>query len=89
MPTNLDFCVFLQVVGEPILERRGQLEVLLIPIRVNVNLKAVTVEDLMQRRKYLHLGMVKNLRCYFSAILNDSSRLCTVTVCLWSVGKSL
>mmetsp|Transcript_52922 Transcript_52922/g.139376 ORF Transcript_52922/g.139376 Transcript_52922/m.139376 type:complete len:1187 (+) Transcript_52922:93-3653(+) len=62
----------LEVVGEPILERRGQLEVLLIPIRVNVNLKAVTVEDLMQRRKYLHLGMVKNLR---EELVNDIRKM--------------
>mmetsp|Transcript_4287 Transcript_4287/g.12437 ORF Transcript_4287/g.12437 Transcript_4287/m.12437 type:complete len:2062 (+) Transcript_4287:1297-7482(+) len=37
-------------------------EVVVVPVRVNVNLKSVTTEDLIARRKGLHHSMVKNLR---------------------------
>mmetsp|Transcript_4272 Transcript_4272/g.12216 ORF Transcript_4272/g.12216 Transcript_4272/m.12216 type:complete len:1420 (+) Transcript_4272:1297-5556(+) len=37
-------------------------EVVVVPVRVNVNLKAVTTEDLVARRKGLHQAMAKNLR---------------------------
>ena len=32
-------------------------EVLVVPTRVNVNLKSVTVEELTERRKILHLSV--------------------------------
>ena len=52
----------LEVTGEPRLDSSGDGgEVIAIPLRVNVNLKAVTVEDLIRRRKALQLAMAKNL----------------------------
>ena len=52
----------LEVMGEPRVDRTPKGEVVVVPMRVNVNLKAQTVEDLIQRRKYLHSSMAKNLR---------------------------
>ena len=52
----------LEVTGRPRVDRTAQGEVLVVPIRVNVNLRSVTVEELTERRKVLHLAMAKNLR---------------------------
>ena len=53
----------LEVTGEPRLDltQNGN-EVVLIPLRVNMNLKAMSVEDLIGRRKMLHAAATKNLR---------------------------
>jgi hypothetical protein len=48
---------FLEVVGEP----RVEGEVIIFPLRANVNLKGLTLEQLEERRKGLHLAMAKNL----------------------------
>jgi hypothetical protein len=52
----------LEVTGRPRMDRTERGEVLVVPTRVNVNLKSVTVEELTERRKILHLAMAKNLR---------------------------
>jgi hypothetical protein len=52
----------LEVTGRPRMDRTDKGEVLVVPTRVNVNLKSVTVEELTERRKILHLAMAKNLR---------------------------
>mmetsp|Transcript_70707 Transcript_70707/g.188737 ORF Transcript_70707/g.188737 Transcript_70707/m.188737 type:complete len:841 (-) Transcript_70707:766-3288(-) len=52
----------LEVFGDLRVEYFKDCEVLVVPLRVNVNLKGVTVEELKERRKGLHLAMVKNLR---------------------------
>ena len=52
----------LEVVGRPRVEQTARGELIVFPLRVNVNLKSVTVEELMGRRKGLHLAMEKNLR---------------------------
>jgi hypothetical protein len=52
----------LEVTGRPRVDRTERGEVLVVPIRVNVNLRSVTVEELTDRRKVLHLAMAKNLR---------------------------
>jgi len=52
----------LEVTGRPRMDRTEWGEVLVVPTRVNVNLKSVTVEELTERRKILHLAMAKNLR---------------------------
>ena len=48
----------LEVVGEP----RVEGEVIVFPLHANMNLKGLTLEQLEERRKLLHLSMAKNLR---------------------------
>jgi hypothetical protein len=48
---------FLEVVGEP----RVDGEVIVFPLRANINLKGLTLEQLEERRKGLHLAMAQNL----------------------------
>ena len=48
----------LEVIDEP--QVQGQ--VVVFPLRVNINLKGLTLEQLEGRRKFLHLAMVNNLR---------------------------
>ena len=52
----------MQVTGRPRIDQTERGEVLVVPVRVNVNLKSVTVEELTERRKVLHLAMAKNLQ---------------------------
>ena len=52
----------LEVMGRPRVEATAQGEVVVFPMRVNVNLKSLTVEQLVARRKELHLAMSTNLR---------------------------
>ena len=52
----------LEVIDEPYVEAG----VIVVPLRVNMNTKGVTVEQLLERRKLLHISMVKNLRCLHS-----------------------
>ena len=49
---------FLEVVGEP----RVEGSVVVFMLRANMNLKCLTLEQLEERRKGLHMAMVKNLR---------------------------
>ena len=48
--------------GRPRIDQTEQGEVLVVPVRANVNLKSVTVEELTERRKVLHMAMAKNLQ---------------------------
>jgi hypothetical protein len=48
----------LEVMDEP----QVQENVVVFPLRVNINLKGLTLEQLEERRKDLHLAMVDNLR---------------------------
>ena len=48
----------LEVVGEP----RVEDDVVIFPLHANMNLKGLTMEQLEQRRKRLHLSMAHNLR---------------------------
>ena len=48
----------LEVTDEPRIEDN----VIVVPLRVNANLKGLTLEQLVERRKVLHLAMAKNLR---------------------------
>jgi len=52
----------LEVTGYPWVERTPHGEVLVVPLRVNVNLKAITVEEKEAQRQFLHFAMTKNLR---------------------------
>ena len=47
----------LEVIGEPRVERG----VVVFPLRVNMNLRGLTLEQLEERRKLLHSAMLKNL----------------------------
>ncbi len=47
----------LEVIGEPHVEEG----VIVIPLRVNMCLKGLTLEQLVERRKDLHLAMVANV----------------------------
>ena len=47
----------LEVVGQPRVEEG----VIVFPLRANMNLKGLTLEQLVERRKQLHLSMAKNL----------------------------
>jgi NLR family CARD domain-containing protein 3 len=47
----------LEVVGEPRVEEN----VIVFPLSANMNLKGLTLEQLVERRKQLHLAMAKNL----------------------------
>jgi hypothetical protein len=48
----------LEVTDEPRIEDN----VIVVPLRVNANLKGLTLEQLVERRKVLHLAMAKNLK---------------------------
>jgi len=48
----------LEVFDEPYVEAG----VIIFPLRVNMNIKGLTYEQLVERRKLLHMSMVKNLR---------------------------
>ncbi len=48
---------FLEVVGEP----RVEGEIVVFPLRANINLKCLTLEQLEERRKGLHLATARNL----------------------------
>ncbi len=48
----------LEVIDEPYVEGG----VIVVPLRVNMNIKGVTLEQMVERRKLLHTSMVKNLR---------------------------
>jgi hypothetical protein len=48
----------LEVVGEP----RVETGVVVFSLRANMNLKGLTLEQLIERRKLLHLAMLKNLK---------------------------
>ena len=53
----------LEVIGKPRIDHDSDgAEVVVLPLRVNVNLKAQSVEDLIGRRKLLHAAATKNLR---------------------------
>jgi hypothetical protein len=52
----------LEVVGGQRIDRTAHGEVVVVPVRVNVNLKTITVEELTDRRKLQHTSMAKNLR---------------------------
>jgi hypothetical protein len=56
----------LEVAGEP----RVEAGIVIFPLRVNVCLKGMTLEQLVERRKILYMAMAKNLReelsCYFA-----------------------
>jgi len=52
----------LEVIGLPQMDfTKHGFPVLEVPVRVTVNQKAETIDNLKERRKFLHLGMVKNL----------------------------
>jgi len=51
----------LEVVGEPVTIMREGLPVSVCQLRVNVNLKGLTIDELQQRRKMLHVSMCDNL----------------------------
>ena len=53
-----------QVIGEPRVEARpgGGGELVVVPLRVNANLRAATVEELVARRKRLHAAATRGLR---------------------------
>jgi hypothetical protein len=54
----------LEVMGEPRVEPlpKGGGHVVVIPLRVNANLRAATVDELIARRKRLHAAATRNLR---------------------------
>ena len=51
----------LEVVGEPVTIMRGDKSVSVRQLRVNVNLKGLTIDELQARRKTLHVSMCDNL----------------------------
>ena len=52
----------LEVIGTPRLDATADGEVVVVPLRVNSNLKTPTVDDLVARRKRLHSAATMNLR---------------------------
>jgi len=52
----------LEVTGRPRFEVTDKGQVAIVPVRMNANLKSVTVEELEARRKVLHLAMATNMR---------------------------
>jgi Ran GTPase-activating protein (RanGAP) involved in mRNA processing and transport len=51
----------LEVVGRARMEPTRMGNVLVIPLRVNVNIKSLLLDELLARRKMLHVSMVENL----------------------------
>ena len=61
----------LEVVGEP----RVHEGVVILPLRANVNLKCLTLEQLKERRKHLHMAMLKNLQEEIGIELSSSGAI--------------
>ena len=51
----------LEVVGEPLMMQTKRGVVNVCQLRVNVNLKGLTIDELQERRKTLHVSMCENL----------------------------
>ena len=51
----------LEVVGDARMESTSKGVVMVIPLRINVNLKSLTMDELQGRRKLLHISMMQNL----------------------------
>jgi hypothetical protein len=51
----------LEVVGDARMEDTEKGIVMVIPLRINVNLKSLTMDELQGRRKLLHISMMQNL----------------------------
>jgi len=51
----------LEVVGDARMEESEHGLIMVIPLRINVNLKSLTINELKERRKLLHLSMMENL----------------------------
>ena len=49
-------------------------EMLIIPLRVNCNIKSLTIEELQTRRKTLQLSMMSNLRAEANLYLEEMMR---------------
>ncbi len=62
----------LEVVGDARMEESAQGLIMVIPLRINVNLKSLTMDELKTRRKLLHLSMMDNLQVCAA----DTARLC-------------
>ena len=77
---------FLEVVGEP----RVEGDVVVFPLRANMNLKCLTLEQLEERRKGLHMAMVKNLKEELSIEApymlsgNEEQEMAPVSLRFWS-----
>jgi hypothetical protein len=50
-----------QVVGSPTIQETEKGPVIVIPARINANLKAKTMEEVIAQRKDLHMSLVKNV----------------------------
>jgi hypothetical protein len=64
----------MEVYGEPRLELMGGEEIMVISLRVSVNQKSLTIDQLMSRRRTLHLAMAETLRKETQAELSDITR---------------
>lgn len=64
----------MEVCGEPRLELMGGEEIMVISLRVSVNQKSLTIDQLMSRRRTLHLAMAETLRKETQAELSDIMR---------------
>ena len=51
----------LEVVGDARMEDTHKGVIMVIPLRINVNLKSLTMDELQGRRKLLHISMMQNL----------------------------
>jgi hypothetical protein len=51
----------LEITGVPRMEVTSSGTVMVMPMRVNVNLKSLTIDEFVARRKMLHMGMMKTL----------------------------
>lgn len=52
----------LEVVGAPRMEMVDGVEVMIVPLRVNVNIKSLTMDELIGRRMTLHMQMSRTIR---------------------------
>ena len=52
---------YLEVIGEPQLETVHGQDIVVLHVKININLKAQTIEEMIGRRKQSHIVLVENL----------------------------
>jgi hypothetical protein len=53
---------FLEVVGHPRVETTSKGELIIFPLRINMNIKALTIEKMIEQRKSLYFSVAKKLK---------------------------
>ena len=79
----------LEVVGSPIIETSSSGPVLVIPLRVNVNIKSSTIEEVLKRRKVCFPGMVTSPTGKVGSVLTSKRTCRSFTYRCWRIWCTL